>query len=74
LTLLFLISIFGAETSFDFAAQLKRAQVPFIFASGYGENANVGHLNESVRAVSKPDDLDDLASAVTRTLERGLPS
>ena len=43
--------------------------IPFVFASGYGENINVGGLNHSILTVSKPYDHEQLRSAVNRTLE-----
>lgn len=59
----------GGESSLDLATQIRAMTIPFIFASGYGENSNVGDLNQSILTVSKPYDFEHLGLAITRTFE-----
>jgi light-regulated signal transduction histidine kinase (bacteriophytochrome)/CheY-like chemotaxis protein len=59
----------GIETSLAFASRLVERHIPFIFASGYGENVNVGAAHHSILTVSKPYDRDDLGFAISQTLE-----
>ena len=59
----------GGESSLDLATQIRAMEIPFVFASGYGENINVGGLNHSILTVSKPYDNEQLGFAITRTLE-----
>ena len=59
----------GGESSFDLATQIRAMNIPFIFASGYGENINVGDLNNSIVTVSKPYDHEQLGLAISRTFE-----
>jgi len=58
----------GVETSLDFAAQLNTAQIPYVFASGYGNNIDLGGMHSSILTVSKPYDRDQLTLAITTTL------
>jgi light-regulated signal transduction histidine kinase (bacteriophytochrome) len=60
----------GFETSLDFAERLRRAKVPFVFASGYGEQSVSDETRISELIVSKPYDRDSLSSASSRTLLR----
>jgi light-regulated signal transduction histidine kinase (bacteriophytochrome)/CheY-like chemotaxis protein len=59
----------GFETSLDFAARLNSARIPYVFASGYGDNINLGGVNSSILTVSKPYDLDQLKLAISATLD-----
>jgi light-regulated signal transduction histidine kinase (bacteriophytochrome)/ActR/RegA family two-component response regulator len=58
----------GFETSLSLASRIRALNIPFIFASGYGENINVGTSNHSVLTVTKPYDRDDLRFAVANSL------
>jgi CheY-like chemotaxis protein len=58
----------GVETSLDFGVRLRTARIPFIFASGYGENISVGPPGQPVLTVTKPYDRDQLAQAIGTTL------
>jgi light-regulated signal transduction histidine kinase (bacteriophytochrome)/ActR/RegA family two-component response regulator len=58
----------GFETSLDFASQLRERGIRFIFASGYGDNIDIGGVNSSVVTISKPYDRDQLNLAIVRTL------
>ncbi|GAB4521858.1 MAG: response regulator [Roseibium sp.] len=51
----------GPETSFPLASRLLAAGVPFAFASGYGESADVPEELRSAASISKPYDKDLLA-------------
>ena len=59
----------GFETSLDLASRLRASTIPFIFASGYGENINLGEINQATLAVSKPYDREQLGFAITQTLD-----
>ncbi len=59
----------GGESSLEFALQIRDLKIPFIFASGYGENADVGGLNQSVTTVSKPYGREELGVAIIKTLD-----
>jgi light-regulated signal transduction histidine kinase (bacteriophytochrome) len=60
----------GAENSLGVADQLRRANVPFVFASGYGDLAISGQSRVSELIVSKPYDLESLNAAVALALAR----
>ena len=57
----------GTRTSFDLAATLKRDGVPYIFASGYGDQVALNDKERSI-VVQKPYGRRDLAVAVAQTL------
>jgi CheY-like chemotaxis protein len=59
----------GRETSLEFAGAMDRAGVPFLFASGYGEDAKLGEPHRSTRTVKKPYTLDTLHAMIRRALE-----
>ncbi len=59
----------GRETSLEFAGAMDRAGVPFLFASGYGEDAKLGEPYRSTRTVKKPYTLDTLHAMIRRALE-----
>jgi light-regulated signal transduction histidine kinase (bacteriophytochrome) len=56
----------GADTTLSFAARLRDAKVPFIFASGYGQEIRLGEPHQSVLIVSKPYDREMLRMAIIR--------
>lgn len=58
----------GFENSLDFAAFLRSASTPFIFASGYGGRNSVGESGTSELTVLKPYDRESLCHAITLTL------
>jgi light-regulated signal transduction histidine kinase (bacteriophytochrome) len=60
----------GFENSFEFAARLRSAKIPFIFASGYGEQRHAGESHIAELVVSKPYDRESLGSAVGLSLTR----
>ena len=60
----------GGENSFDLASRLRERAIPFVFASGYGENINLGTALHSTLTVSKPYDQDDLRFAINQTLQK----
>ena len=60
----------GFENSLQFADRLRRAKVPFLFASGYGDHQISGESRISELIVSKPYDRDSLNSAIALTLLR----
>jgi hypothetical protein len=58
------------ENSLGFAAYLRSANTPFIFASGYSDQAILGESRVSEPILSKPYDLESLSSAIMLTLSR----
>ena len=62
----------GFETSLDFGLRLRHANIPFIFASGYGDDVHVGGVHPGVLTVSKPYDQEHLGLAIARTLAEHL--
>ena len=62
----------GGESSLDFALKIRALKIPFIFASGYGENVDVGGLNRSVTTISKPYGREELGVAIVKTLDADL--
>jgi light-regulated signal transduction histidine kinase (bacteriophytochrome) len=61
----------GTRTSFDFAARLGRDSVPYIFASGYGDQVPLSATQPSIVVVQKPYELAHIAAAVMQTLGQG---
>ena len=61
----------GVETSLAFAEILRKNKVPFIFASGYGDQRASGESRIPELIVSKPYDCDSLRAAVAVSLARG---
>lgn len=59
----------GAST-FDFADNLKQAGKPFVFASGYSDNAEVAVRFPGIVMVGKPYSGIDLIEAVARACGR----
>jgi light-regulated signal transduction histidine kinase (bacteriophytochrome)/CheY-like chemotaxis protein len=50
----------GAETSIDVAKELKRRGVPFVLATGYGEQVSFGDGFDDVQMIRKPYTADSL--------------
>jgi CheY-like chemotaxis protein len=63
----------GFENSLSFADRLRRAKVPFVFASGYGDQSVSGESRISELIVSKPYDKESLSAAIALTLYRQGP-
>jgi CheY-like chemotaxis protein len=62
----------GFENSLSFAAYLRSANTPFVFASGYGGQEVPGESRVSELTVSKPYNLESLRGAIALTLSRSL--
>jgi CheY-like chemotaxis protein len=63
----------GFENSLSFAAYLRSANTPFVFASGYGEQEVPGESRVVPElTVAKPYDLESLRSAIALTLSRSV--
>ena len=60
----------GFGNSLGFAAFLRTANTPFVFASGYGEREALGDSRVPELTVAKPYDRESLCSAIVRTLAR----
>ncbi len=60
----------GFGNSLKFAGRLRDAKMPFVFASGYGDQVVSGESRISELIVSKPYDSESLSSAIALTLER----
>jgi CheY-like chemotaxis protein len=60
----------GFENSLEFAAFLRGANTPFVFASGYGEQEVSGESRVPELTVAKPYDLESLCNAIVLTLGR----
>ncbi len=58
----------GGETSLRFAASLDQAGIPFVFASGYGDDAKLGEPYRPNRTVKKPYTVDSLQAMIRLTL------
>jgi len=58
----------GTRTSFDLADRLRGEGVPYIFASGYGDQVPLGDTHASVIVVQKPYERVHLTEAVAQTL------
>jgi CheY-like chemotaxis protein len=56
----------GHETSLRFADSLAQAGTPFMFASGYGDDAKLGEQYRSTRIVTKPYTLESLQAMIRR--------
>lgn len=58
----------GAETSLPIADRLRAAQVPFLFATGYGEQARLPEAHGDVPVLQKPYTIESVARAVAALL------
>jgi light-regulated signal transduction histidine kinase (bacteriophytochrome) len=56
----------GAETTLSFAERVRDAKIPFIFASGYGQETRLADPHQSALVVSKPYDREALRMAITK--------
>ena len=54
----------GGVSTLDFAARLRSAGVPFVFASGYSDADEIRGAFPEIRLVTKPYSGDDLIEAV----------
>ncbi len=54
----------GGTSTLDFAAQLRQAGMPFVFASGYSDADEIKASFPGVRLVTKPYSGDDLVEAL----------
>jgi light-regulated signal transduction histidine kinase (bacteriophytochrome) len=64
----------GYENSLSFADRLRTVHVPFVFASGYGDQTVAGESRIAELIVSKPYDIESLNSAVTLAMLRQRPN
>lgn len=62
--------LLNGVSTFDFADRLKDAGTPFVFASGYTDNAEVAKRFPGVAMVGKPYSGDDLVKAVASARDR----
>ncbi|MDX8499563.1 response regulator [Mesorhizobium sp. VK4C] len=54
----------GGVSTLDFAAHLRNAGIPFVFASGHSDSEEIGGSFPEIRLVAKPYSGDDLIEAV----------
>ena len=64
----------GAETSFEIAKRLAEAGVPFVFATGYGEQVAFPPEFSDVPKLRKPYSIDSLREAVERRTDAAEPN
>jgi light-regulated signal transduction histidine kinase (bacteriophytochrome) len=60
----------GVQKSLDFALSVRDANIPYVFATGYGESLSLGPLHDSAWIVSKPFGRVELGSIIERALRR----
>lgn len=60
----------GNETSLAVADWLKKNGVPYLFATGYGDQAVLGSAHENVPRISKPYDQHSIRAAILDALAR----
>ena len=60
----------GAETSVPVAAELTRRDIPFVFATGYGDRSIIPQEFVAVPVVRKPYDAAAIVSQLTQLLGR----
>jgi CheY-like chemotaxis protein len=60
----------GGETSLPIAEQLRQAGLPFVLATGYGQELNLPAGLAEQPLVTKPYDAGSLSSAIERALAR----
>ncbi|GGD96973.1 signal transduction histidine kinase [Aureimonas endophytica] len=60
----------GSETSFPLVANLNERRIPFVFATGYGEQIDLPRGAEHIRTIKKPFSTDQLLAAVQEALAR----
>ena len=59
----------GEDTSFTAARTLQARGIPFVFVTGYDENAPLGEFSEAPR-LTKPYTLQDLHEILARAFDR----
>jgi DNA-binding LytR/AlgR family response regulator len=59
----------GDRTSFPVADRLQELGVPFIFASGYGEQASLPMEHRARQVLQKPYTIENIARALVELLE-----
>ena len=62
--------LLGGVSTFDFAARLSESGKPFVFASGYSDNAEVTRRFPGVAMIGKPYSGNDLVEAVAAACGR----
>src|SRR5882724_2776091 len=60
----------GGASTLDFAFELRRSGVPFVFASGYSDTDEIEASFPGIRLVAKPYSGDDLIEAVAAACGR----
>ena len=60
----------GGASTLDFAAGLREANMPFVFASGYSDADEIKASFPGVRLVGKPYSGEDLVQAVAAACGR----
>jgi hypothetical protein len=58
----------GDRTSFPIADRLQDLAIPFIFASGYGEQASLPMEHRSRQVLQKPYTLENMARALAELI------
>lgn len=61
----------SGQSTVDFAAGLRERNVPFVFASGYGEREDIASRFPGVAIVTKPYAGGDLMEALAKAHQRG---
>jgi CheY-like chemotaxis protein len=59
----------GTESSIGVAMELKKRGIPFVFATGYGERANLPDELSAIQIVQKPYTVDTLHPALRQALK-----
>ncbi|MEI9418173.1 response regulator [Mesorhizobium sp. Cs1321R2N1] len=65
--------VLGGASTLEFAAGLREAGVPFVFASGYSDADEIKASFPGVRLVTKPYSGEDLVEAVALAYGHGSP-
>ena len=60
----------GQTTSFPVAQELRRRSIPFVFATGYGENAQLPEELAGIPIVHKPYSRNTIVSALTSLMQK----
>jgi len=60
----------GQTTSFPVAQELRSRSIPFVFATGYGENAQLPEELAGVPIVHKPYSRNTIVSALTSLMQK----
>ena len=61
----------GSETSLPVADRLKALGTPYLFATGYGEQARLPEAHAGVPVLQKPYTIENVARALGGLLSRG---